>query len=274
MPRQTSTLTIAGKLDGKIYYHSFGKDLVRSAPRKVRISENSRKANTEFLRASATAALVRRHLYFMVRPIADSRFSLRLTSYFTRIIASAYNRPKGERRVADGDLSLLRGFPFNQYKSDYQVCKIRPVVDIKPGQGVSIHIPAFSFTESLSLAPNASVLVMQLSCSYFDLSNDGGTVAQGDEIHINLGQERFPGGEAFFPPEEMDNKVVLAAIGFYFLDKEGQPIANRDHRAGSILEAVLVTDGQVQSFRYPEKKSAEEMRLGTKGGMGWKLYKD
>jgi hypothetical protein len=271
MPIQKSLIHLSGKLDDKIFFHRDGKNLVRSAAEQYHLSENSVRSSTEFGRSSAAAALVKQALAPMVRSTADNKFSLRLTTTFRSIISTAYNRPKGEREVHDGDISLLKDFQFNRYRTSSGLCSVQPLATINPAEGIDISLPAFVPDDVVTAPHQAVIMVIQLSCCVCDFTKTNGVVAHAYDLPIYL-YDNFPGGELHFPVDNIDNKVLLAAIGFSFTDENGLAFGGRKYTAGSIIEAALVRNGQIVSFRYPEEKPPPATQQPTKNRVAWKIH--
>jgi hypothetical protein len=186
MANQNGVITLSGKLDKQVYFRKNGKNFARSAPQHVQLSENSKKTGKEFGRASSAASLVRQAFWYMAGPIADTSFNQRLRSCFVKVIHVAYSKPKGEREVADGDLSLLRGFQFNRHTRTELIFLPEPLVEIDPGIGISITLPRFRLEGNVKAPPGAARLVIQLCCCACDFPAKNGKLARADELQINL----------------------------------------------------------------------------------------
>jgi hypothetical protein len=271
MAVQKTIIPLSGKLDDKIFFYRDGKHLIRSGTEKYHLSVNSVRSSTEFGRSSAAAALVKHAFYPIVRSVADNKFSLRLTACFRNIISTAYNCPKGEREVHDGDISLLKDFQFNRYRTGSALCAIQPLVTIRPAEGIDISLPGFVPGDVVTAPPQAAVMVIQLSCCACDFTKKNGVVARADDLPIYL-HAAFPGGELHFPTDNIDNKILLVAIGFSFADKDGLAFGGRKYTAGSIIEAALVRNGQIVPFNYPEEKPEPATQQPTTNRVAWKIY--
>jgi hypothetical protein len=271
MPIQKSLINLSGKLDDKVFFHRNGKNLVRSDAEQYHLSANSAKSGTEFGRAGAAASLVKKAFDPVLQSVADNQFYLRLTACFRNIISTAYNRPKGEREVHDGDISLLKDFQFNRYRTSSGLCSVQPLATINPAEGIDISLPAFVPDDVVTAPHQAVIMVIQLSCCVCDFTKKNGVVARADDLPIYL-YDNFPGGELHFPVDNIDNKVLLAAIGFSFTDENGLAFGGRKYTAGSIIEAALVRNGQIVPFRYPEEVPPPATQQPTKNRVAWKIH--
>jgi hypothetical protein len=284
MAVQRSVITVSGKLDNQVYYQRNGKRFVRMAAAPYPLSENSKKSGTEFGRASIAASLVKEAFGYIINPVADKKVYNRLTSTFIKLIGTAHNKPKGEREVPDGDLALLKGFQFNTYTGSHKICSLEPEVTIHPRTGISVRLPRFNIKDIVTAPAGTGTLVIQLCCFVCDFATMG-VVAESDYLLVDINKTFSPRSTAKFTvgvtDDEtgavndkelpMNDKVVMAAIGFSFLDAFAIPIANRDWRAGSILEAALVREGRVVSFCYPEEKAAPAVAQVQKKRVSWEI---
>lgn len=97
--------------DGYVVRRKYGPSAsrIRTESRYQRTREN----NAEFAEAGKATKLVRSAFEEVVRTMADNRVSGRLTRELVKVIGSDSRNVRGERKVADGDATLLRDFQFN-----------------------------------------------------------------------------------------------------------------------------------------------------------------
>ncbi|MES2329893.1 MAG: hypothetical protein V4539_09840 [Bacteroidota bacterium] len=268
MAIQRGLITLSGKMDDQIYFRRDGKNLARSAPAEVQISESSKKSGTEFGRASKAASVVRRAFLSIVGHIADRAFNQRLRSSFVKVINSAYCKPKGEREVTDGDLALLKGFQINRYTPLQNIFSIEPRIEINPDTAISITFPKFRLEGIVTAPPEAVFLVVQLGCSVGDFSENG-LSARIRVLQIDLRRPYFPTSKLVVPDGAVDDQALLIAIGVHFLTAQGIRIGNRNWMAGRIIESGLVSDGQIVPFVKQEKKIDPVVQDDGKQWLSW-----
>lgn len=271
MAKQRSTITLSGKLGDKVYYQRNGKNLVRSAAAFHHLSANSEKSGTEFGRASKAAALVKQGFHDMINIIGDNRFTLRLTTRFIKVIGTGYSKPKGEREVTDGDIALLKGFELNRFTASNRICAIEPVIDINPSADITVTIPRFNLEHTVIEVPRAETLVIQSCCYAFDFKNGKKWLAPLSDLEISLHKTWFPGCSLQFPAGSLHNKVLVFAMGFYFLSTDHFPIANRNYLGGRIIESVLIRNRRIIRFVYPEKNVQPVTKKIQKTGIAWRF---
>lgn len=274
MAIEKGIITLSGKLDNQVHYRRNGKNFVRSNPGHYTLSANSQKSGIEFGRAGSAASLVRKALGFMADRIADNGFYNRLSAHFCKVIKSCKTKQPGEREVVDGDLALLKKVELNRYTHSHKIFSAEPVVIIHPGADISISLPRFSLAGIAKTLPRAGTLVVQLCCCACDFTNKKGLVARADDLQINLQKSFFPGGKLRLPAGALDDKVLLITIGFYCLDKNAQPIGNRKYMAGRMIEAVLIREGRIVPFVYPENKIQPVVKQREKKGVSWEINQE
>jgi hypothetical protein len=271
MARQKSATTLSGKLGNSVYYRRNGKDLVRKAPEPYQLTENSIKSGMEFARANRATGLVKERLPELFEDIGDGALYNRLTGRFMKLIGTGYSKPGGEREVSDGDLALLKGFEFNRFTSSHSICAIEPVVVIDPAADISITVPKFSIEQSVNAPVKAETLVIQLSCFVCDFTTEKTGAANSDDLHISLDKSSFAGGCFEFSADSTSDEAMIFTISFQFLDRDHLAIKNRNHTAARIIESVMIRDGRVTPFRYPEKIVQPVVERVKKKRIPWKL---
>lgn len=265
MATQTGVIQLSGKLDKQVYYQRNGKAFARKVQESHQLTENSRKSGTEFGRASAAASLVRTVFSESLGTVMDNECFLRLTACFGEVIRTAHNKPKGKRDVTDGDLALLTGFQLNRYISAERILPQDPVVGISRETKLKIALPAFSTDPRSRYKPaKAETLIVRLYCGVFNFAKKQGEVVPAIDIKIKLEEEGyFKGGVLDLPVTETNNRVLIIAAAYHFLDEHGNPFNNRKYYAGKILSAALVRNWQVVPFRYPAVPAPELQRTGN-----------
>jgi hypothetical protein len=274
MAIEKGIISLSGKLDNQVHYRRNGKNFVRSNPGHYTLSENSQKSGTEFGRAGSAASLVRKALGFMADRIADNGFYNRLSAHFYQVIKSCNTKQPGERQVVDGDLALLKKVELNRYTHSQKIFPAEPVVIIHPEADIFISLPRLGLAGIARALPQAGTLVVQLCCCACDFAAKKGVVAKVDDLPISLQQSFFPGCKLKLPAGALDDKVLLITIGFYCLDKNAQLIGNRKYMAGRMIEAVLIREGRIVPFVYPENKIQPVVKQKEKKGVSWEINQE
>jgi hypothetical protein len=168
MAKQNGLVKLLGTVGDMTYYKSkdgylakektvISAERIASDPNFERTREN----NAEFSNACISGKTLRHSLNGVLKNTRDGRMVSRLSKTMMQVIKSDTVSPRGQRTVATGDLSLLKGFEFNAgavlgstFYSPYTIS-----IDRAAGN-VSISIPSFS--------PMSAVIVPQ-GATHFQL---------------------------------------------------------------------------------------------------------
>jgi hypothetical protein len=132
-------------------------DRIASDPKFSRTRENM----AEFGNACASGKTLRQSLNAVLKNARDGRMVSRLSKTMSQVIKSDTVSPRGQRTVATGDLSLLKGFEFNAGANLGSTFYSPYTVNIDRAAGnASISIPSF--------VPLSAVIVPQ-GATHFEL---------------------------------------------------------------------------------------------------------
>ena len=120
MARQVGTFKIKGTIGDLTFYKQDGEHLVRSKggvdAERIKNDpafQRTRENGNEFGEAGRQGKFLRIAFRNVLDKAADKRLTSRLTAKLMEIVKSDGVNGRGERKVASGDLSLLKGFEFN-----------------------------------------------------------------------------------------------------------------------------------------------------------------
>jgi hypothetical protein len=120
MARQKGIIKLKGTIGDVSFYKSkdgylarekggVEADRIRNDPNFQRTRENG----SEFGRAGRSGRILRNALRLMLQNASDAKVTSRLTKELLKVIQSDPVNARGERNLAEGDLSRLVGFDFN-----------------------------------------------------------------------------------------------------------------------------------------------------------------
>lgn len=121
MPRQKGVFKVKGTLDDFSFYRSsqdghlvrmkggVDGDRIKNDPAYARTRENI----SEFGHAAKAGKLIRQAFRQLVNKAKDPRATARFQKLLMQVVQSDATNKRGERKVQDGDMSLLNGFNFN-----------------------------------------------------------------------------------------------------------------------------------------------------------------
>ena len=168
MAKNKGSLELSGKMGDLVFYNSPYGPLVRrkGSLNKKRVMkeaafERSRKAGTEFGRASSGGALLRGEVKWHFPHVVEHSTNYRLN----RVLAEAIREEKvhgpGDRVLADADLGNLKGFEWNSKQPFSNVFKGAVKMEIDRARGVMrVHVPAVNFAKQLDALKGATHVVV------------------------------------------------------------------------------------------------------------------
>ena len=116
------------------------KDRFKSSPSFARVRENA----SEFARAGGAAKLIRNSVNALWQDVKDNTRNRRMFKRVMSVIKTDVTSPRGHRNLVDGDVTLLKKFPFNANATLESVFKPAIVATIDRVSGhVTVVIPAF-----------------------------------------------------------------------------------------------------------------------------------
>ena len=163
MARQKGQIKLEGTIGDMTFYKSkdgyiakektsLNGDRIASDPNFERTRENM----SEFGNAGLAGKLLRHSVNTLLKSAKDSKMISRLTRQMMDVLKSDTINKRGQRTVAAGDLSLLKGFEFNadgKFGSSVYT-PYTTVVDRTAGTA-GINIPAFTPTSAI-IAPQGA----------------------------------------------------------------------------------------------------------------------
>ena len=121
MARQKGIIKLKGKIGDLSFYKTkdgylarekggIDKERMKNDPAFQRTRENG----AEFGRAGKAGRLLRTSVRPLLLKAADGRVASRMTREMVKVVKSDTSNNRGERKVTEGDVLLLKGFEFNQ----------------------------------------------------------------------------------------------------------------------------------------------------------------
>ncbi len=108
---------ITGSIGDLIFRNVDGKTIVQRKPEKYQVKQSKRtkKASSDFGRASSVAKKIRIGIQTYTRGFSDSKSFCRLRTRLQRAATTDNQEPLGKRELWDGKPELLEGFEFNHH---------------------------------------------------------------------------------------------------------------------------------------------------------------
>jgi hypothetical protein len=181
--------------------------------------ELSRQNSAEFSRACRANRLLRHALVLGLRNSADRYISGRLTKTMFKVLQSDPVNGRGERRVPQGLISILKGFNFNRDTSLQNVLKAPYSIIIDQATMlVTINFPAFiprAMTDTASGA-NAFMLTAMAASVNFEKETFPVEPVQTDILDLSLQLQENLQLQMPVSDHEPDHTVVVTmGIAFF-----------------------------------------------------------
>ena len=123
------------------------KDRFKTSPAFARARENA----SEFARAGSAGKLLRNSVNALLQDVKDKTRNLRMFQKIMAVIKTDTISPRGHRNLVDGDITLLKKFPFNDKSTLESVFKagVTPAINRVTGQ-LTVAVPIFVPTLELT----------------------------------------------------------------------------------------------------------------------------
>lgn len=243
--------------------------------KKHQLSEGSRKTSIEFGHANKVTSLLLRTLKPLIRNKSGRFLYNDLCSKLVTIIGTGPIELKGQRKITDGNLTLLRGLKLNRYKYLSSLTNLRPETHISAAEK-RIEISLEALNKAAFNAPSRAFrVVLSSQCILLDVENYTVDTIPIDDLKIPLNEEGIGSKQVNIPIGNTENKVVILAMGICFhlneLNSDKSFISNnRDHLAGEILEAVYIKNGEIVRFVAPDNpEESNEVPSGEIKKISW-----
>ena len=273
MAVQKGIMPFSGKVGELVGFSRNGEMFSRGVPGAYDLTEESKKSGKEFGRGSSASAQVRKAFDPLILTRFKTDLHNRLSERFREVIRSGPLSEKGYREVADGDVSLLKGFELSSYSRFHKLVSFSPVVSVS-GTSVSVTIPHFDWKHGLNGPGNATQAVFGLACGFFDFENGISQRLLSGDLVIEKNTP-FAGAALDVPVPESPDQVVLVMMTVFFADGIGQRtsrIENRLFQAGILLDAAHIRHGKPVQF-IPEELLVQQGGPAIQPDISWQLTK-
>ncbi|MDR6300828.1 hypothetical protein [Mesonia maritima] len=136
---------ITGSLGDLVFRTVNGKTIVQRKPEKnqVKQTERTKKASSDFGRASTLAKKIRIGLKLYSRGFADSKSFYRLRTRLQLAARTDNPAPIGEKKLWGGKPKLLEGFEFNEHSPYERYCRLTMSEIVLSTQKLHFKLDAF-----------------------------------------------------------------------------------------------------------------------------------
>lgn len=234
---------------GPVYFRVLnGKPIVQSKPGKGKVKQaaTTKAGASEFGAASKTAKGIRLSLFSILQDFTDIGMFRRFTTVVYEAVKANDTIAKGNRRLADGDLSLLEGFEFNSNSPFGKHSTLSPQITYGPNGKLVISMDEIASAEAFKIThPKASGIEFRVLVTVVDKHSG---MYFKDE-HFSVATAR---ASAKVPAQEWTTDVmpaghlvlVTAALRYYREDRQAGNISlnSKELHPCRIVRAFLTAE--------------------------------
>lgn len=186
MPKQKGILQLQGALGDLSFYHTKWGWLVRrkGGASKERIAtqpafQRTRENNSEFAHAVAMASGLRKAFMPLLGKAVDKQLMSRLVQALLGVIHTDTGNERGARKVADGKLSLLRGFALHAGPALEAVLRVPVEAGTDHDAGTAwVKLPAFVPAQTIAAPKGATHYRLGVGAAFVGPGKDSSPLQQ------------------------------------------------------------------------------------------------
>lgn len=229
---------ITGSIGDLIFRNVDGKTIVQRKPEKYQVKQSPRtkKASSDFGRASTLAKKIRIGIQGYTRGFSDSKSFCRLRTRLQRAATTDNPAPLGKRKLWDGKPEILEGFEFNHHSSYEEYCRLRlKEVDIE-AQKLHFQLAGFHPRQAITWPTKAQKAKLCFWMSVHRPKDDLSVQEELFSLEITPGNEELP--ETSFTSKAIDSSgLVLLWGGILYYEYD------------PLLDWVCMNNPKLQPFR-------------------------
>jgi len=272
MASQNGIIKINGQLGDLVFYKRGNTDVVRQKAAHKQQTEASKKSSRDFGTASRNAAYIRKAFVPLVKLYAYGDLLNRLNKRFIEIFKTIPAEQAGNKKLIDGDITLLKGFEFNSSKALEQLWLRETVLCIEPDGLVKLILPKCELKALLKPHPKATEARLQVMGFHFNLDDNGGyEIMEVNDLVMPLSDSHFPKTALTLHLNHQGDKALIFAMGISFFTGAAR-FADRRYYACKIIHALHVKDGIIVDFVAQPKVEKEVVEQANK--LSWAVEEE
>lgn len=262
-------MRFSGQLGELVFYRRGKTDVVRQKAAAYTLSENSRKSAADFGAASRNGAYIRKAFAPMVKRYGygdlHNRLNKKLVDVFKTIPAAC----AGQKKLQDGNISLLQGFEFNAATWLDHLLLQKPQFSLAGPDTMVLQLPKTDILQLVKRIPKADACVLQVMLFNFDVDSGQYEIISINDLRLSFEQADFPGAQLQVPFAHQGDRLVLVAMGISYLHREVQK-ADRRYFACQLAYCRHLKDGVEVAFIPPVAQVSAPIQE-AEAGISWTL---
>jgi hypothetical protein len=201
------------------------QNIVQTKPTgKIRQTECTQAAATDFGTASAAGSLIRRAFNSLHLKLHDHGMHTRLVKRMQRVLRGNGKTMKGHMQIKNGNIKRLVDFQFNENCHLHDYLYFDPEVTLDERGRISIQLPAIKTSSNFYLPKRCSHIVVEFDIKGFNFSRKCFQSIGSYEIELPLyGKDRQEENEQTLEFNILDEPFdsVLVVLSIRYLYKDG-----------------------------------------------------
>jgi hypothetical protein len=241
----------SGKVGDLIFVKQKRTQFAKAKPTApIEQTEASKKASSDFGRASTAAAKIRKAFGPLNDLYGDDTLINRLNRHVIAVFNTIPQKFAGKKELVQGDPTPLNGFQFSSVIKLDALVRKEPIMNMLSTGQFQIQIRSGKHTDVCKPIPTATSAAMQLHVYNMDLKGNNHEIIPINELSVPFDKE-FGGAELKIPLNLTGNRLVLIGMGIHYFNKRGK-IGSRRARAAAIIFAFQFKNGLAVYFTSPE----------------------
>lgn len=193
----------------------------------------------------------------------------RLTKRMAEIFKTIPAENAGNKKLVQGNLSLLRSFEFNAATHLMQLLHQMPQAKVNQAGFIFLQFPKTELKQIVKLVPGADTFLIQLMVFDLGLVDDRFEVITIKDFSLGLDATYFPAVCLKIPFDAIGEKALMVAVGISFF-KGNLRLGDRRYFACNILHCWHLKDGVVVDFIVPRVEQLTDIQSEV-DGLSWEL---
>ncbi|MBC7614553.1 MAG: hypothetical protein H7202_00650 [Pedobacter sp.] len=244
MAIDTGIFELSGKVGDLIFTQGKKRTYVsKKSGKPHQLSENSKKSANDLAEASMHSKIVRAAFASLVEIYKDSSVHYRLNKCFLAALKPIPKEELGEKKVKNGEVSVLRGFRFNQAVLLESILYKFPSVTIHSSGLLKLELSVETNENITKVLKNADRVVLQIGIFSHNLDN-------GNYQYIKLKdlvKPQLKSAKASVQLNLAGEILLLVVMGVHY-QQNGERLYKKAINAAEITHVFRLSDGETVDF--------------------------
>lgn len=226
---------------------------IQKPSKSYALSENSIKAKNEFGEANEICSLIYGRFKQVMKPYWDRKKLNQFRGLILKIIRTAPSEQRGNRKLWDGDITLLEGFQINTKATARNLFRKSIDLTIDPSTGVNLTITPFKYNQAFEKAhPKADIAQVKLYIFSFDILNKTSSGKRIILLNRPRGEDLKEDFKLNIPLKDNRLTLIIRKVSFKS-GTDNAAILDRQYIGATLTNAIYIKNGKLVQF-IPEQR--------------------